>query len=143
MTQEAADTPPIEEVEDFPGGIAVPVRVVESIRVDQLPTVLVDPRTYLIKPGDSPKLLLREDPRRARATLFVANMDIMVSGRGGNLEKFGGGWLPSGIPYPLTTNIRSALYARGVFMDTSGTDVQFTIATDIAVVTVWEERWSN
>lgn len=147
MNPDDADTPPVEDLEQFPGGLAIPVRVVEQVRVDELPTILVDPVTHLIPfaptEKDFIKKILREDPRRARVTIIVGNNDVMVSGRPGNLRLFAGGWMPAGVPIPLHHNIRSELYVRGVLMNTAGTDIQWANATDVAVVTVFEERWAN
>jgi hypothetical protein len=137
------DTPSVDELEQGEGGfVAIPVRVEEPIRVDQLPTILVDPKTHVIQPGEA-RQILREDPRRARVTLIVSNNDVMVSGRPGNLDKFAGGFIPSGLPIPLHGNYKSALYARPVLFDGAGTDVVFGPAADVAVVTVFEEYWAK
>jgi len=142
------DTPALEEVlQEETSMVAVPVRVVDPVRVDTLPTIMKDPRTYLVPvpaTGVSGIIqILNRDPRRARVTVVVSNQDVLVSGAPGNLEKFAGGYVPTGIPIPMHWDSASEMHVRGVAINTAGADVQFGPATDVAVVTVFEEYWAR
>lgn len=142
------DTPSVDEVlQDETEMVAIPVRVVDPVRVDALPTVLKDPRSFLVPiPATGQNgivKILNRNPRRARVTIIVTNQDVMVSGGPGNLEKFAGGLIPAGVPIPLHWDSASELHARGVTVNAAGTDVQWAAATDVAIVTVFEEFWAR
>jgi len=138
------DRPDIAEVlQEETTAVAIPVRIPDPVRVDVLPTELVDPVTYVIFPGVVQRLL-RRDPRRARATIIVANKEVMTSGRAGGLDKYGPqGILWSGIPVPIHVQASSELFCRPVDVNLTGADAQFSVATDVAMVTVLEERWAR
>lgn len=142
VNNEYVDRPDVDEVmQEETGMVAIPVRIEDPVRIDQLPNELGNPHTVVLPIGETRQLCGRE-PRRARITLIVYNNDIVISTRPIDRPDVGA-FIPAGIPLPIHLNTKDALYAYPVSADTTGTEITFGEAADSASVTVLEERWAR
>lgn len=142
IDNEYIDRPDVEDVlQEETGLVAVPVRINDIVRVDQLPNELAVPRTVVIGIGQC-KQLCGHERRRSRVTIIVFNNDVMIGTRHMSRNDEGA-FIPAGIPVPIHLSATDALWARPVSASTNGTDITFGEAADSAAVTVLEERWAR
>lgn len=124
---EGGDLADVEQTEELPplAPVAVPVQVDGPVRVQQVPTVAADARTYIL--GDAATKILGRDPRRSVAILMAATGAVpFLFGYSQAAADAGtaAAW-PAGLALPLHSN--EEVWVRS---GTPGTPVTLTVVAE-------------
>lgn len=144
------NTEPIEEVlqettdEGYDSALA-PVRVCirEPVQVDEMPTILGPCKNFIIPAAGDPQRILDRNPRRKSAQISIQNGDVCAGGTIGEARGYVGAILSGGLAVPYKFGFSSELWARGVFVDVTGTAIALGDSTDAVLVSVIEEFWTR
>lgn len=118
------------------------VCVDEKVRVEELPSILGPCKNYIISAG-SVMQILDENTRRKSALIEIQNGDICVGSTVAEARGFVGAIMSGSLSVPRHVGHHSAMFARPVFVDVSGTDPVLEDPTEGVVVSVTEEFWTR
>lgn len=142
---QSADTPPIGDVLDRAAEEnAIPVRVVNTVEVDQLPHrggVLIN---FLIPAASRAVKLLGRDPRRGGITIGVFNGSAVIAGTQAEAQSFKGYLIPLGFDqFHVPFNWQDELWCRPTTPDVTGTNIVFNASADMTCVSLMVQQWSR
>jgi len=133
----------LEREEDYNANLTpVLVCVSDDVRVKELPTIIGPCKNFIIGPNETVQIL-DENPRRKSALIEVQNGDICVGGTKQEASGWVGAIRSGSLSVPAHYGFKSALFARPVFVDVSGSNPVLTVATEGVVVSVTEEFWTR
>ena len=121
----------------------IPVIVENSLRVDELPSILGALRHDLIPSGGRAVQIASRDARRKRLSVNAFNKDILLSASEGEANSFQGYVLLAGFGIPHHFDFQDELWARAIDFTVTGTDIVIIASTDACIVSICNEQWAR